>query len=48
MRTLCHESKKELRKLLGKWILDDNKYITYWQWFLSSELHTLYYREYET
>ena len=48
MRTLCDEIKKKLRKPLGQWSLDDNKYITSWQWFLSSDLHILYYRAHET
>ena len=28
--------------------IDDNTYITSCQWFISRDLHTLYYREYET
>ena len=36
MNTLCVERK------------DNNKYITYWKWFLSSYLNKLYYREHET
>ena len=41
MRALCDESKNKLRIPLGQWILDDNKYITSWQWFLSHNQHTL-------
>ena len=48
MRTLCNESKNNLRTPLGKWSLDENIYITSWQWFLSRDLHALYYREHET
>ena len=48
MITLCGENKKNLRKPLGKWSIDDNKCRTSWKWFLSRDLHTLYYREYET
>ena len=33
---------------LGQWKLDNNKYITSWQFFLSHDLHTLHYREYGT
>ena len=47
MLTLYDESKNKLRKLLRQCILDDNKWITYWQWFLSCDLHTLYYIENE-
>ena len=48
MITSCSESKQKLRTKLGQWILDDNKYMTYWQWFLFHDLHTLYYRYHET
>ena len=48
MRTLCDESKYNLRTPLGQWILDDNKYITSWKWFPSRDIQTLYYREHET
>ena len=44
LRKLCDESKYRLRTLLGKWRLDDNKYMSSWQWFLSRYPHTLYYR----
>ena len=37
-----------MRKPQGQWSLDDNKYITSWKWFLSRNLHTLYYRIHET
>ena len=47
-RTLCDESKYKMLTPLEKWRIDDNKYITSWQWFLSSDLHTLYYREHKT
>ena len=45
IRTSCIESKVNLRAPLGKWTPNDNKYITFWKWFLSHDLHTLYYRE---
>ena len=48
MRTLCNEIKQKLRKLLVKFSLDDKKYKTSWHWFLSRDLHTLFYREHET
>ena len=43
VRTLCDESKINLHSLLEQWTLDDNKYITSWQWFISCDLRTLYY-----
>ena len=43
MINLCDESRDKLRTLLGKWRPVDNKYIPYWQWFLSRDLYTLYY-----
>ena len=46
--TLCDEIKFKLHAPLLEWTLDYNKYITYWQWFLSRDLHTLYYREHGT
>ena len=48
MRNLCGGSKYKLHTPLGQWILDDNKYITYWHWLLSRDLHTRYYIEHET
>ena len=45
IRTLCDEIKVNLCTPLGQWTLDNNEYITYWQWFLSCDPHTLYYRE---
>ena len=46
--TLCDESKDKLRTPLVQWRLENNKYITSWQWFLSRDLRTLYYREHGT
>ena len=43
--TLCDESKSKLCAPLGQCTLENNKYITYWKWFLSHDLHTLHYRE---
>ena len=45
LRTLCDESKSNLRAPLDQWTLDENKYIASWKWFLSRDLHTLHYRE---
>ena len=48
MISLCDEIKKKMHTQLGQSSLDDKKYITYWQWLLSHDLHTLYYKEHET
>ena len=45
IRTLCDKSKVKLRAPIGKWTLDNNKYIKNRQWFLSCDIHTLYYKE---
>ena len=44
-RTLCDESKVKLHVPLGQCTLDNNIYIKTWQWLLSRDLHTIYYRE---
>ena len=48
MRNLCDKSKENLRTPLGQWCLDDNKYITSRERFLSRDHHIIYYREHET
>ena len=46
IRTLFDESKVKMCAPLRQWKLDNNKYITSWQFSLSHDLHTLHYREY--
>ena len=41
-------NQKYFVKTSRKFSLDDKKYITSWQWFLSCDIHTLYHREHET
>ena len=48
IRNFWDESKNMLLPPLGQWRLDYKKYTTSWKWFLSRDLHTLYYREHET
>ena len=48
MRILCDEIKDKMRILLGKWRLENNKYMKSWKLLLSHDLHTLYYREHGT
>ena len=48
MIILFDESKEKLRISLGQWRLENNKYITSWKFFLSQNLHKLYYKEHRT
>ena len=34
MRKICDESKDKLRTPFKQWRLNDNKYMTSWQWFI--------------
>ena len=37
-----------MRSPLEQWTLDGNKYIKYWHWFLSCDIHTIHQREHVT